>query len=182
MWSALCWSHLPKVYRNVCPSSSSSTLSANLTKEPQDRGFEGPVFPECTSPWPTRASQVVLVVKNLPANAGDIRDAGFGPWVAKTPWRSACQLIPVFQSRESQGQRSLGYGVQDHKESDMIEATQDARTHPHLHPMKQVLLLSQSYRKEERDQGNRWQILMKHQMEEGGSGWFRMTHRFCFRL
>ena len=27
-----------------------------------------------------RASQVVLVVKNLPANAGDIRD-GFDPWI-----------------------------------------------------------------------------------------------------
>ena len=28
------------------------------------------------SPWRTRASQVVLVVKNLLANAGDIRDTG----------------------------------------------------------------------------------------------------------
>ena len=31
------------------------------------------------------ASQVALVVKNLPANAGDERDAGFDPWVRKTP-------------------------------------------------------------------------------------------------
>ena len=111
MWSGLCWSHLPKVYRDVCPSWSSSTLLANLAKEPQDQGFEGPVFPEFTSPWPTRASQVALVVKNLPATAGDIRDAGFDPRVGKIPWRRACQLIPVFLPRESQGQRSLGYGV-----------------------------------------------------------------------
>ena len=31
----------------------------------------------------TRASQVVLGVKNLPANAGDIRDAGLIPWLRK---------------------------------------------------------------------------------------------------
>ena len=34
-----------------------------------------------------RASQVVLVVKNLPANAGDLRE-GFNPWVRKMPWRA----------------------------------------------------------------------------------------------
>ena len=28
---------------------------------------------------------VVLVVKNLPANAGDIRDTGFSPWAGKIP-------------------------------------------------------------------------------------------------
>ena len=33
------------------------------------------------------ASQVALVVKNPPANAGDIRD-GFSHWV-KIPWRRA---------------------------------------------------------------------------------------------
>ena len=31
------------------------------------------------------ASQVVLVVKNLPASAGDIRDKGLIPGVAKIP-------------------------------------------------------------------------------------------------
>ena len=37
------------------------------------------------------ASQVALVVKNLPANAGDIGDVGSipgsDPWVRKIPWR-----------------------------------------------------------------------------------------------
>ena len=32
-----------------------------------------------------RTSQVVLVVKNPPANAGDIRDTGSIPWVGKIP-------------------------------------------------------------------------------------------------
>ena len=33
------------------------------------------------------ASQVVLVVKNLPANAGDTRDVGFIPGSARSPGR-----------------------------------------------------------------------------------------------
>ena len=37
------------------------------------------------------ASQVVLVVKNLPANAGDIMRLRFDPWVGKIHWRSAWQ-------------------------------------------------------------------------------------------
>ena len=32
-----------------------------------------------------RASQVVLVVKNLPANAGDVRDAGSIPGLGRFP-------------------------------------------------------------------------------------------------
>ena len=41
-------------------------------------------------------SQEVLVVKNPPVNAGDIRDAGSGPWVGKILWRRGCQPTPVF--------------------------------------------------------------------------------------
>ena len=36
------------------------------------------------------ALQVALVVKNSPANAGDMR-RGFNPWVGKIPWRRAQQ-------------------------------------------------------------------------------------------
>ena len=36
----------------------------------------------------SRASQVVLVVKNLPANAGGKRHR-FDPWVRAIPWRRA---------------------------------------------------------------------------------------------
>ena len=53
------------------------------------------------------ASQVVLVVKNPPANAGD---GGFNPWIGKIPWRRVWQHTSVFLPGESHGQRSLvGY-------------------------------------------------------------------------
>ena len=54
-------------------------------------------------------TQVMLVVKNPPANVGDKR-CRFDPWVGKIPWRRAWQPTPVFLPRASQGQRSLeGY-------------------------------------------------------------------------
>ena len=34
-----------------------------------------------------RASQVALVVKNMPANAGEVKRCGFDPWVGKIPWK-----------------------------------------------------------------------------------------------
>ena len=56
-----------------------------------------------------RASQVALVAKNLPTNAGDL-ECGFDPWVRKILWRRAWQPTPVFLPGESHGQRSLaGY-------------------------------------------------------------------------
>ena len=49
------------------------------------------------------------MVKNPPANAGDMR-LGFDPWVGKIPWRKAWQFTAVFLPGESYGQRSLaGY-------------------------------------------------------------------------
>ena len=55
------------------------------------------------------ASQLVLVVKNPPANAGDIRNR-FDPWVGKIPWWRKWHPTPVFLPRESHGQKSLvGY-------------------------------------------------------------------------
>ena len=56
-----------------------------------------------------RAPQVVLVVKNPSANAGEVRGKrhGFDPWVGKIPWRRAWQPTPVFLPGESHGQRSL---------------------------------------------------------------------------
>ena len=51
------------------------------------------------------------MVKNLPANAGDIREVGLvDPWIGKIPWRRAWQPAPVFLPREFYGQRSqAGY-------------------------------------------------------------------------
>ena len=58
------------------------------------------------------AFQVVLVVKNLPASAGNI-SLGFDPWVGKIPWRRTWLPIPVFLPGKFQGQRSLvGMGSQ----------------------------------------------------------------------
>ena len=47
-----------------------------------------------------RSSQGALVVKHLPANAGDVRRR-FDPWVRKIPWRRAWQPTPVFLPGES---------------------------------------------------------------------------------
>ena len=71
--------------------------------------------------------QVVLVVKNLTANARDIRDAGLTlGW--EDPWRKAWQLTLVFLPGESHGQRSLArYGPRDCKA--MTEATQHSTAH-----------------------------------------------------
>ena len=70
------------------------------------------------------ASQVALVVKNLPPNAGDIKSCKFDPWVRKIAWRKAGQPTPLFLPGESQGQRSLaGYSPSGRKESDTTEAT-----------------------------------------------------------
>ena len=54
-----------------------------------------------------RASQVALVIKNLPANAGDVKRCRFNPWVRKIRWRREWQPTPVFLPGESPGQRSL---------------------------------------------------------------------------
>ena len=66
----------------------------------------------------TGASQVMLVVKNLPASARDKR-RGFNPWVRKMPWRRAQQPTLVFLPGNSHGQRSLaGHSPWGLKESD----------------------------------------------------------------
>ena len=60
-----------------------------------------------------RASQVALLVENLPANSGDLRDVGSIPGSGRTPggeqdpWRRALQTAPVFLPEESHRQRSL---------------------------------------------------------------------------
>ena len=65
---------------------------------------------------------MVLTVKNLPANAENIRDTGSIPGLGRSP--GAWQPTPVFLPGESHGQRSLaGYCPWGHKELDMNEAT-----------------------------------------------------------
>ena len=47
------------------------------------------------------ASQMVLVVKNSPTKAGDIRDVGSIPGLGRFPWRRAWQPTLVFLPGES---------------------------------------------------------------------------------
>ena len=62
------------------------------------------------------------MVKNTPANAGDIKRLAFNPCVGKIPWRKARQSTPVSLPGESPGQRSLvGYSPQGQKGLDTIE-------------------------------------------------------------
>ena len=62
------------------------------------------------------------MVKNLPANAGDVRGGGSIPGTGRS-WRRAQQLTLVFLPGEFHGQDSLaGCSPWDHKKSDMTEA------------------------------------------------------------
>ena len=67
------------------------------------------------------ASQVTLVVKNLSANAGDIRDKGLMPGLGRSHGGGNGK---VFLPGEFHGQRNLvAYSPWDHKELDRTEAT-----------------------------------------------------------
>ena len=58
----------------------------------------------------TGASQVALVVKNVPANAGNVKDVGdMGsiPWVGKISWSRKWHPTPVLLPGETLGQRNL---------------------------------------------------------------------------
>ena len=58
------------------------------------------------------ASQVALMVKNLPSSAGH----QFNAWVGKVPWGRAQPPTPVFLPGESHGQRNLvGYSPWGHR-------------------------------------------------------------------
>ena len=73
---------------------------------------------------------MALVIKNSPANAGDVR-CRLDPWVGKIPWRRKWQPTPVLLPEESHGQRTLvGYSPYGCEESDTAEAT--AGTHAQI--------------------------------------------------
>ena len=66
-----------------------------------------------------RVSWVTLVVKNPPANPGDIRDTGL-----KIPWNRKWHPTPVFLPGKFHGQRSLtGYSPWGCKQLDLTEHT-----------------------------------------------------------
>ena len=66
---------------------------------------------------------MALVVKNLPAKAGDVRDAGSIPGLGRSPAGGHGNPLQYFCLENPPGQRSLvDYSPQGHKESDMTEA------------------------------------------------------------
>ena len=65
------------------------------------------------------ASQMVLTVKNPPANAGDATDVGLILGLRRLPWSRKWQLTSVFLLEKSHGQRGLvGCSPSVRKESD----------------------------------------------------------------
>ena len=65
---------------------------------------------------------MVLVVKNLPANAGDARDADLTPGLGRSAGEGNGNPLQYSCLENSHGQRSLaGYSSWGHKESDMTE-------------------------------------------------------------
>jgi len=70
-----------------------------------------------------RASQVALVVKNPPANSGDIRDVDSIPGLGRSPGEGNGNPVQ-YSCLENPMDRSLvGCGPQGHKESDTTEET-----------------------------------------------------------
>ena len=70
------------------------------------------------------ASQVALVVKNPPTDAGDIGDMGSIPGSGRSPGGGGLQPTPAFLPGESQGQRSLaGYGPWGRRERGIRRAS-----------------------------------------------------------
>ena len=71
---------------------------------------------------------MLLVVKNLAVNAGDMR-CGFNHWVGKIPWKRAWLPTPVFLPGEFHGQRSpMSCSPWGHKESDTTKPNTHAYT------------------------------------------------------
>ena len=95
---------------------------------PQERLELTPWSDFVTSSHASWASQVALVVKNLPANTRAIRDKG----LREDPLEEGLTATPVHLPGEFHGQSSLaGYGPQGHKESDTTEVAERLRQQQH---------------------------------------------------
>ena len=79
------------------------------------------------------ASQVALVVKNPPSNAGDTGDVGSIPSRGRLLGVGNSNLLQHSLPGKFRGQRSLvGYNPWGHRESNTTECT---RTHTHTHTL-----------------------------------------------
>ena len=78
------------------------------------------------------------MVKNLSANAGDARDMGLVPGLARSPGVGKWQPTPVFLPGKSHGERSLvGYSPQDCKESDITK-----HTHTYVYAHQKIIVIT----------------------------------------
>ena len=76
-----------------------------------------------------------IVVKNLPANAGDAKHPGSIPGSGRFPWCRNWQPTPEFLPGKFHRQRILaGYSPWGIKESDTTE-----HTHTHTHTLKSFI-------------------------------------------
>ena len=87
---------------------------------------------------------MVLVVKDLPTNVGDIRDSGSIPGLGRSPGARKCQPTPVFLPGDSHGQRNLaGYSLWGCKESEVTEhSTAQLQLQKHLSLTTQSILFT----------------------------------------
>ena len=77
------------------------------------------------------------MVKNLPANAGDLRDLSLIPGLGRSPGGGYGNPLQYFCLENSHGQRSLvGYSSWGRKELDMTERL--IHTHTHTHTDKET--------------------------------------------
>ena len=76
-----------------------------------------------------RAFQVVLMAKNRPTNAGDIRDAGLIPGLGRSPGGGNGNPLQYSCLRNPMDRRAWGNAVHRVAESDTTEATWRSQTH-----------------------------------------------------
>jgi len=106
--------------------------------------FSGLHWPETSGQIPeyTGVSWVVLVVKNLPANAGDARDACSIPGSGRCPgggkWQPITVLLPEkFHPQEEPG----GYSPWTRKGSDMTEQLNTHTQSEYINPVQKGLFV-----------------------------------------
>ena len=88
------------------------------------------------------ASQVVLVIKNPPANAGDLRDMGSIPGSGRSPGGGHGNPLQCSCLENPHGQRSLvGYSPQGHKSQTRLK-----QLSTHAPDKWNILLMSIIYR------------------------------------
>ena len=92
------------------------------------------IHPSASRFWMNWPSQVVLVVKNLPANAGNVRDKDSIPELGQSPVGGHGNPLQYSYLENPYGQRSLAiYSPWGHKELDMTEQLGTRMNRSHLH-------------------------------------------------